>query len=46
VGIAEPEPLISRDEVVATMFLFADIAADVKVLRRILEESNEEEEDQ
>lgn len=46
VGIAEPEALISREEVVATMFLIADIATDVKGIRRILEESDEEEEDQ
>jgi hypothetical protein len=44
-SVAESEPLISRDEVVATMFMIADIAADVKLIRRLLEE-NDEEEDQ
>jgi hypothetical protein len=43
VSIAEPEPLISRDEVVATMFMVADIATEVKLIRRILEEDSEEE---
>ena len=46
VSIAEPEPLISREEVVATMFMIADIATDVNVIRRVLEEDNEEEADQ
>jgi hypothetical protein len=46
VGIAEPKPLISREEVVATMFLIADVAAHLQVIRRILEENDEEEEDQ
>ena len=38
--------MISRDEVVATMFMIADIAVDVNVIREILEENGEEEEDQ
>jgi hypothetical protein len=46
VSAAELEPLISREEVLATMFMVADIAADVKGIRRILEENDEEEEDQ
>jgi hypothetical protein len=45
-SVAEPEPLISRDEVVATMFMIADIAVEVRVIRAILEENGEEEEDQ
>jgi hypothetical protein len=46
VSIAEPEPLISREEVVATMFVIADIATDVNVIRRVLQEDDEEEADQ
>jgi hypothetical protein len=46
VGVAEPEPLISREEVVATMFNVADITADVRFIRRLLEENGEEEEEQ
>jgi hypothetical protein len=46
VGIAEPEPLISRQEVIATMFMIADIAVHLSVIRGILEENDEEEEDQ
>jgi hypothetical protein len=45
-SIAEPEPLISREEVVATMFLIADIAVDVNMIREMLRENGEEEEDQ
>lgn len=45
-GVAEPEPLISREEVVATMFNIADITADVRAIRWILEENGEKEEDQ
>jgi len=46
VNVAEPEPLIYRDEVVATMFTLADIASDVHAIRRLLEENGEEEEEQ
>jgi len=46
VSTAEAEPLISRDEVVATMFMIADIAVHLKVIRGILEENDEEEENQ
>jgi len=45
-SVAEPEPLISREECVATMFNVADIAADVRIIRRLLEENGEEEEEQ
>ncbi|MEX2103099.1 MAG: hypothetical protein WD805_03980 [Gaiellaceae bacterium] len=44
-NVAEPEPLISREEVVATMFMIADIASEVHVIRRLLEENGEEEEE-
>jgi hypothetical protein len=42
---AEPERLISREEIVGTMFTLADIAADVAVIRTLLEEKDEEEEE-
>ena len=45
-SIAYSEPLISREEVVATMFMIADIAVDVNMIRAILGENGEEEEDQ
>jgi hypothetical protein len=45
-SVAEPEPLISREEVVATMFMIADIAVHLKVIRGILEENDEEKENQ
>ncbi len=43
---SEPERLISREEVVGTMFTLADIAADLAVIRQILEENGEEEEEE
>jgi hypothetical protein len=46
VSIAEPEPLISREEVVATLFNVADIAAEATIIRQLLEENGEAEEDQ
>jgi hypothetical protein len=46
VSIAQPEPLISREEVVAMLFNIADIASEAETVRRILEENGEEEEDQ
>jgi hypothetical protein len=46
VSVGQPEPLISREEVVATMFNVADIAVDVRVIRRLLEQDDEEEEEQ
>jgi hypothetical protein len=46
VSVAEPEPLISREEVVATMFIVADVAAEARLIRRLLEEKGEEEEEQ
>jgi hypothetical protein len=46
VNVAEPERLISREEVVATMFMVADIASDVYAIRRLLEENGEEEEEE
>ena len=46
VSVAEPEPLISREEVVATMFIVADVAAEARLILRLLEEKGEEEEEQ
>jgi hypothetical protein len=46
VSVATPEPPISREEVVAMLFNIADIASEAETIRRILEESGEEEEDQ
>jgi hypothetical protein len=46
VGLTQPEPLMSREEVVATMFNVSDIATDISVIRRVLEENGEEEEEQ
>jgi hypothetical protein len=40
------ERLISREETVATMFNVADIVAELQVIRRLLEENGEEEEEQ
>jgi hypothetical protein len=40
------ERLISREEAVATMFNVADIVAELRVIRRLLEEDGEEEEEQ
>jgi hypothetical protein len=45
VGYAEPEPVISREEVLATIFMVADIVADVHAIRWLLEEDGEEEEE-
>jgi hypothetical protein len=39
-----PEQTISREEVVATMFILADIAEEARVIRRLLEEFGGEEE--
>jgi hypothetical protein len=41
----EPEPVIARAEVVATLFNVADIATELRRMRAILEENGEEEED-
>lgn len=41
---AEPEPVISREEVVATMLTLTDIATDVNAIRGLLEADEEEEE--
>jgi hypothetical protein len=41
----ESEQLISRSELVATLFKINDIATDVARIRAILEEEDEEEED-
>jgi hypothetical protein len=38
VSVPEPEQLISREEVVGTMFTLADIASDVAVIRHLLGE--------
>jgi hypothetical protein len=46
VSAVEPEQLISREEVVVTMFLIADIATEARTIRRLLEEDDEEEEEQ
>jgi hypothetical protein len=46
VNVSEPERLISLEEVVATMFMVADITSDVHAIRRLLEENGEEEEEQ
>jgi hypothetical protein len=44
VAANEPEALISREELVATIFRINDIADDVKHIRTILEGDDEEEE--
>jgi hypothetical protein len=41
----ESEPVISRSEVVASILNLADIAAETRRTRAILEESDEEEAD-
>jgi hypothetical protein len=46
VGIAEPEPLISREEVVGMLFNIADFAAEAWLIRHLLEDNGEEEEEQ
>jgi hypothetical protein len=46
VSAREWQPVIAREEVVATLFNLADIAVEVRRIRAILEESDEEEEDQ
>ena len=46
VSIAEPEPLISREEVVGMLFNVADIAAEAWLIRRLLEDDGEAEEEQ
>jgi hypothetical protein len=46
VSIAEPEPLISREEVVGMLFNVAGIAAEAWLIRRLLEDDGEEEEEQ
>jgi hypothetical protein len=45
-SVADPGPLISREEVVAMLFNVADIAAEAAIIRRLLEENGEAEEDQ
>lgn len=45
-SIAEAEPLISREEVVAMLFNIADIAAEAAFIRALIEENGEAEEDQ
>ena len=45
VSVAEPEPLISREEVVAMLFNIADITAETTIIRELLEENGEAEED-
>ena len=37
------EPLITRDELTATHFNIADIRSEVRTIRQLLEESDEEE---
>jgi hypothetical protein len=46
VSVGEPEALISREEVAAMLFNIADIAAEAWLIRRLLEDADEEEEDQ
>jgi hypothetical protein len=46
VSVAEPESLISREEVVAMLFNIADIAEEARIIRQLLEENGETEEDQ
>jgi hypothetical protein len=46
VSVAEPERLISREEVLATIFLIADIATEARTIRRLLEDDGEAEEEQ
>jgi len=45
-SFSESERLISREELVATMFMLADVVNDVHEIRRLLEENGEEEEEQ
>jgi hypothetical protein len=40
-----PEPLISRDELAATLFSIADIREDVRVIRGLMEEEVNGEDD-
>jgi hypothetical protein len=40
----EPEPLISRDELTATLFAIADIREDVREIRNWLKEEGDGEE--
>jgi hypothetical protein len=45
-SVAQPEPLISLKEVVAMLFNIADLAAEAVIIRELLEENGEAEEDQ
>ena len=45
-GDAEAEPVISREEVLSTMFLIADIATETRTIRTLLEDDGEAEEGQ
>jgi hypothetical protein len=42
---SEPEPLIVRDEVVARLFNIAEVAAAAQLIRELIEEDGEAEED-
>jgi hypothetical protein len=44
-SVAEPEPLISREEVVAMLFNIADITVEATIIRELLQENGEAEED-
>jgi hypothetical protein len=46
VSTPEPEPLISREEVVAILFNIADITVEATIIRELLQENGEAEEDQ
>jgi hypothetical protein len=39
----EPEPLISREELTATLFAINDIRDDVREIRKLLEEEGDDE---
>ena len=43
--MVEPEPLIYREEVTAIMWAIGDIVAELKAIRRLLEDDGEEEEE-
>jgi ribosomal protein S24E len=45
-SVAQPGSLISREEVVAMLFNIADIAAEAVIIRELLKENGEAEEDQ
>jgi hypothetical protein len=44
-GVAEPEPLIYREEVLSIIGALADIVVEIREIRASLENNEEEEED-